>query len=259
MNKLQILPFHGIRKQAQIRDYVLTDITQILNTAWRKYSKPINPFPNKPWFLCVWKHSRKRRNCLLQAISPFPSVFYLFEELAAIFMQFEIVICELFQFGRVENLLFGKQLNAYYKGSPVRTEIPSIQDLTFVRLSMKFQINWWRSVGEEKETIHLHAYTAPDMGEWGLCIGWIRVWCHFNSQSHIMGVSDACAFPGFLTPVLTTFLSKVTDYFPHMLLQRWGENAPDRKKASTRDRTHDHQVMSPTCSPLSHLGGARAF
>ena len=31
---------------------------------------------------------------------------------------------------------------------------------------------------------------------------------------------------------------------------------PERKVASTGDRTHNHQVMSPTRSPLSHPGGA---
>ena len=34
-----------------------------------------------------------------------------------------------------------------------------------------------------------------------------------------------------------------------------GENAPERKLASTGDQTHNHQVMSPTYSPLRHLGG----
>ena len=38
------------------------------------------------------------------------SVFYLFGELSAIFIKFEIVVCKLFQFGRVYNLLFGKGL-----------------------------------------------------------------------------------------------------------------------------------------------------
>ena len=38
-----------------------------------------------------------------------------------------------------------------------------------------------------------------------------------------MAVGDAYVFPGFLTPVLLnlTFLPKATDYFSHMLLQRW--------------------------------------
>ena len=36
-----------------------------------------------------------------------------------------------------------------------------------------------------------------------------------------------------------------------------GENTPERKIDSTRDRTHNHQVMSPTRSPLSHPGSAR--
>ena len=35
-----------------------------------------------------------------------------------------------------------------------------------------------------------------------------------------------------------------------------GENTPERKVASTGDRTHNHQVMSRICSPLSHPGRA---
>ena len=38
------------------------------------------------------------------------SVFYLFVELCAIYIKFEIVVCKLFQFGRVQNLSFGKRL-----------------------------------------------------------------------------------------------------------------------------------------------------
>ena len=34
-----------------------------------------------------------------------------------------------------------------------------------------------------------------------------------------------------------------------------GENTPERKVASTGDRTHNHKVTSPTRSPLSHPGG----
>ena len=40
------------------------------------------------------------------------SVFYLFEELSAIFNKSEIVICKLFLFGRVQNLSFGTGLNS---------------------------------------------------------------------------------------------------------------------------------------------------
>ena len=40
----------------------------------------------------------------------YPSVFYPSEELSAIFIKFEIVVCKLFQFGIVLNLSFGKGL-----------------------------------------------------------------------------------------------------------------------------------------------------
>ena len=57
-----------------------------------------------------WKHWGKRRNCLWQAISPFPTVFSTLWELSAIFMKFKIVVCKLFQSEGVKNL-FGKGLS----------------------------------------------------------------------------------------------------------------------------------------------------
>ena len=47
--------------------------------------------------------------------------------------------------------------------------------------------------------------------------------------------------------------------FSHAFAEVRGENSPERKVASTGDRTHDHQVMSPTRSPLSHPGGANTM
>ena len=44
--------------------------------------------------------------------------------------------------------------------------------------------------------------------------------------------------------------------FSHASAEVRGENTPERKVASTGDRTHNHQVIIPTRSPLSHPGGA---
>ena len=63
-----------------------------------------------------------------------------------------------------------------------------------------------------------------------------------------MAVGDAHVFPGFLKPVLTLF--------SHASAEMKGKNTPERKFASTGDRTHNHQVMSPTRSSLRHPGGA---
>ena len=65
----------------------------------------INPFPNKPWFLCVCSTSllktlwEMEKSLVMRNFSFSLSVFYLFEELSAIFNEFEIVVCKLFQFG----------------------------------------------------------------------------------------------------------------------------------------------------------------
>ena len=72
-----------------------------------------------------------------------------------------------------------------------------------------------------------------------------------------MAVGDAYVFPGFLTPVLTQlFFPKPPTTLLTCFCRVRGENTPERKVASTGDRTHNHQVMSPTRSPLSHPGGA---
>ena len=66
-----------------------------------------NPFPNKPWFLRVCRTSVLKTLCekeKLLVTSNFSfshSVFYSFGKLSAIYVKFEIVVCNFFQFGRV--------------------------------------------------------------------------------------------------------------------------------------------------------------
>ena len=68
-----------------------------------------------------------------------------------------------------------------------------------------------------------------------------------------MAVGDADLFPGFLTPVLRQlFFPKSPTNFLTCSAEVRGEKMPERKFASTGDRTHNHQVMSLGCSPLSH-------
>ena len=80
----------------------------------------------------------------------------------------------------------------------------------------------------------------------------------FNSYGHIMAVRDAHVFPGFLTPVLTQLsFQNHRLLFSHASAEVTGEYTPERKFSSTGSQTHNHQVMSPTRSLLSHLGGAQ--
>ena len=76
------------------------------------------PFSQKkPLFLRVCSTSSlktllERRNFFLTSNFSFShSVFNSFETLSAVFIQFESVVCKLFQFGRVKNLSFGKGLS----------------------------------------------------------------------------------------------------------------------------------------------------
>ena len=67
----------------------------------------INPFPNKPLFLCVCSTSllktlwEKEKLLITSNFSISHNVFYPFEEPSSIFIKSEIVACKLFQFGRV--------------------------------------------------------------------------------------------------------------------------------------------------------------
>ena len=67
----------------------------------------VNLFPNKPWFLRVCstdllKTMWEKENLLVTSNFSFShSVYYLFGELSTIFIKFEIVVCRLFQSGRV--------------------------------------------------------------------------------------------------------------------------------------------------------------
>ena len=75
-----------------------------------------NPFPNKLLFIrfcctnllkTLWE---KEKLLVTSNFSFSHSVFYPFRELSAMFIKSEIVVCKLFQFGRVLNLSFGKGL-----------------------------------------------------------------------------------------------------------------------------------------------------
>ena len=91
----------------------------------------------------------------------------------------------------------------------------------------------------------------------GWLVGCIGVKRHFNSKGHIMAVCDAYVFLGFLTPVLTKlFFPKPPPTFPTCFCRDERRKYAGKKVASTGDRTRNHQVMSPTRSPLNHPGGA---
>ena len=55
---------------------------------------------------------KKEKLLVISHFSSPHNVFYSFVDLSTIFVKFEIVVCKLFQFGRVQNLLFGKGLKA---------------------------------------------------------------------------------------------------------------------------------------------------
>ena len=80
----------------------------------------VNPLPNKPWFSLVcstshWKTQWEKEKLLVTSNFSFShSVFYPFRELSANFIKLKIVVCKLFQFGRVQSLSFGKGLNRLY-------------------------------------------------------------------------------------------------------------------------------------------------
>ena len=75
-----------------------------------------NPSQTNPGFYVsavqvLWKQWEEEKLLVTSNISFSHSVFLPFGELSTIFIEFEIVVCKPFQFGRLLNLLFGKGLN----------------------------------------------------------------------------------------------------------------------------------------------------
>ena len=90
-----------------------SDVVLLLNvtkcrTIWRTriLENVLNSFPNKSWFLRVCRRSllktlwEKEKLLVTSNFSFSLSVFHPFGELSAIIIQFEIVVCKLFQFRR---------------------------------------------------------------------------------------------------------------------------------------------------------------
>ena len=101
---------------------VCTNLTWKLNNLLLlSYTSHINPFPNKPWFLRVCSTSllktlwEKEKLLVMSSFSFSRSVFHPFGELSAFFITYEIVVCKLFQFGKVKILSFGKGLNLVWR------------------------------------------------------------------------------------------------------------------------------------------------
>ena len=75
--------------------------------SYQRKIAPLNPFPNKPWFLRVCSTSLlktwwEKKKLLVRSNFFFSHcVLYPFRELFTIFIKFEIVVCKLFEFGRV--------------------------------------------------------------------------------------------------------------------------------------------------------------
>ena len=70
----------------------------------------------------------------------------------------------------------------------------------------------------------------------------------------LLAVDDTYVFPGFLSPVLTQlFFPKPPTTFPTCFGRGERRKQTGKKVAAPGDRTHNHQVMSPTRSTTEPL------
>ena len=97
---------------------------RIIYVFWKTGSPPeiwiVNSFPNKPWFLRVCNPSllktlwEKEKLLITSNFSFSHSVFYPLEELSAIFIKFEIVVCKLFGFGSLKFVVWERVKSLSY-------------------------------------------------------------------------------------------------------------------------------------------------
>ena len=82
------------------------------SAGWGIYSFPHNDTFRRPWETSLLKTLWEKEKLLITSNFSFShSVFYPFGYLSAIFVKFKIVVCKLFQFGRVQNLSSGNGLS----------------------------------------------------------------------------------------------------------------------------------------------------
>ena len=87
--------------------HVPPNLNNILKLYKTKLGLGVNPFPNKPWFLCVSSTSPlktlwEREKLLVTSDHSFSHSVFCPGELFAILIKFEIVICKLSQFGSLK-------------------------------------------------------------------------------------------------------------------------------------------------------------
>ena len=98
-----------IKQSTAVRDHCSDTTLFLKSTLYDLHLKNtcFNTFPNKPWFLRVCSTSllktlwEKEKLLIPSNFSFSHSVFYPFGKLPAIFIEFEIIVCKLFQFGSV--------------------------------------------------------------------------------------------------------------------------------------------------------------
>ena len=80
----------------------------------------LNPFPNKPWFLHVCSTSllktlwEKEKLLVRSNFSFSHSVFYPFGELSSNTIKFKIIVCKLFQFGSLQNIVVWERVRTVF-------------------------------------------------------------------------------------------------------------------------------------------------
>ena len=85
------------------KDYLALNLKDFcLPVSFKGLVKGSNPFPNKLWSTGLLKTLWEKEKLLVPSNFSFShSVFYSFGELSGIFIKFEVVVCELLQFGRI--------------------------------------------------------------------------------------------------------------------------------------------------------------
>ena len=178
-----------------------------------EYPSLFNPLPNKPWFLRIWSISLLKTQMSIFSFSH--SVFYPFGELSAIFIKFENILCQLFQFGSL-NSLFGKRLKKLWeKEKMLVTSIFSFYHNVFYPYQHKFQFFNTHLSSANSSNLDRSRNLSFGQESKGGCIiiiyigykGYIDSMVFdivFNSISVISWWPVYLSMPGFFQPVLCT-------------------------------------------------------
>ena len=209
-----------------------------------------------------WKHCGKRRNCLYKQFLLYPQYFLLSKSEIIIFVTLNLSSVNAFNLVLSKILSYGNGLTVYQTTECLTGPNERICRQHFQCYS-NHGICLWHDGNHCGKRLPAFSYLSSQcfQGPFSV-VNWLIV-LRFDATltAKVISLRSVMHCVSWLSYIRsnTTFFQKPLTTFLTCLCRGERENTPVRNFVSIRDQTHNHQVMSQTCSPLSHQDGASGW